>query len=237
MRASELYALSQSSRCEGKEACHWCLGPCTQLWRHDDVTHTPFSKSPQMPRNPAGHYVCSGCWHWRRKRLTVDFLSGGYKDRQEPKDWSWLLTKDKAWGVRVSENEFGDGRKDGQQLFNILLKPPAKFCLSLITTKVPNLIHLMAVNETGDVKADTTFKFTLDHALYEYTVYELEEALTGREDDSQGKSPGVRALVRLFGSRRETGKPLAVADAPVRARADSDKAKNHQIQKMKRFLR
>src|SRR5262245_42510004 len=108
MRASELYAFSQGHLCEGKERCHWCTGPCTQKWMHDDIPHQPFRKSAQLPRYVAGPYVCAGCWLWRRKSLTAWFLDGGFKDRQEPKKLSWLITVDGAKAVKTGRGNFLD---------------------------------------------------------------------------------------------------------------------------------
>lgn len=229
MLASQLYAISQGGRCEGKESCHWCRGPCTQLWRHDDLPFMHHVKSAQLPRNPAGHFVCSGCWLWRRKSLTVNFLGGGHKDRQETKSHSWLLTTSQS----IAIND-----KSGIEAMARILSPVLPFSLSIVTSdRVPNLLHLMLVNDQKEATAQTPFQFTIDHALYTYTVYELEE---GIKNGGDGKSPGVRELLRLYGKKDGplTFPPPSVDRPEVgRPKEESERSKGQRVQKMKRFLR
>lgn len=231
MRASELYAISQGSKCDGREKCYWCLGPCTQHWKHDDVPYLPFSKSSQLPKYPGGHYICSGCWHWRRKSLTVNYLGGGQKDRQQPKDHSWIITKTGAYGITPAPS---------QHVIDYLTNPDLPFCLSIVTNdKIPNLIHLAEVNQPQELTAETLLEFTVDHTLFTYSIYELEEGLKyGRE----GKMPGVQALIKMFAV--EKGKdevnPIKEEPRPVgrpKEMNQSDKQKYQNWKHMKRNIR
>ncbi len=234
MLSSELYARSQGAKCEGSEHCHWCYGPCSQKWTHDDIPFRPFSKSTQLPRFPQGHWVCVGCWLWRRGSLTVNFLGKGYKDKQQNKNHSWLITEGDAWGL---------SDQSGELLFDKLLRPTGPFSLSITTEagRVPNLIHLMAVNDMHGSTAETNFNFTIDFALLNYTVYELEEALKHGPD---GKSPGVHELWRLFHKEpiklSTPEEPIPVLTEPRgvgRPAVSSEKLKGRELQRMKRPLK
>jgi len=230
MLASELYALSQNTSCQGNEKCHWCLGPCNQFWKHDDFTFLPFSKSPQLPKYPGGPWMCAGCWYWRRKSLTINWFGGGQQDKQEPKDHSWIIVENNAWGLK---------QETSQNVINWLLKPVLPFCLSIVTNnKIPNLIHLAVANDKQDLKADTPLHFTVDHILHSYTVYELEEALKRKELD--GKAPGVRALINLYGPPAPpTFEELTtqVVNGSGRPGMEDERSRQNNMKRMKRPLR
>lgn len=188
MRASELYAACNGEKCEGQERCHWCLAPCDQKQRHDDVPFLPFVKSAQFPKYPSGPWICRGCWLWRRTSLSIKFLDGTIKDRHAPMSNSWWFDDKEIFGLRKME---------GQKAYDLLLKPPLKFCMTILTgDRVKNFIHLAEANEFTEIKANTPIVFTLDNIRMEYTVYELEEGLRHGVD---GKMPGVRTLIEFFG--------------------------------------
>ncbi len=188
MRPSELYAKTCNLKCEGSEKCHWCGAACGQFNLHDDVPFLPFVKSTQSPRYPFEKWICNGCYSWRRKSLTVNFLDGSFKDRQCPMTHSWLLTDIETIGL---EKGMGKG------MYPILLAPPLRFSLSLVTNgKTLNFIHLCMANDLPEIKANTELAFTLDNIPLAYTVYELEGGL---RYGSEGKMPGVRALIDFFG--------------------------------------
>jgi hypothetical protein len=83
--------------------------------------------------------------------------------------------------------------------------------LALIDENTCNHIHLAKANDLFEVKADTELQFTVNNIPMSYTIYELEEALL---HGPNGKSPGVQALLRIFGQPKdedaENDDPLAV---------------------------
>jgi hypothetical protein len=185
----ELYAISQSHACIGTEKCHWCNSPCGRVWLHDDPPPQIGVKRDRLALNYPSPYVCVGCWLWRRASITAFWLTDGYRDRQKPVEHSWLITEEGAWAVR---------REDADELYANLLDPPRKFALALIDgDKMKNHPQMGVVNELPEVKADTPLRYTLNGIVLTYTVYELEEMR--KANNGQGKSPGVQALVRLFG--------------------------------------
>jgi hypothetical protein len=195
MLASELYALSQGSICAGSFECHWCSSPCTADHIHDDLpTHIPFVRSPHPSKRPGNPYICQGCWLYRRTRLTVNYLSGEWLDRQKPFDHSWLITKTNAWGIRPD---------DYPELFRFLLKPQCSFVLSLRTPdyQFHNYLQLALCNDIAEITANTTLYFTVNNSANSYTIYELEEAI---RNDEEGKSPGVRTLLAMHRPPRPT---------------------------------
>lgn len=120
--------------------------------------------------------------------MTTWFLDGTFKDRQAPMTRSWWLTEDKAVVLR---------KGDGRLIYPNLLQPPLVFGLLLLTgDRMQSFVHLSSINQLEELKADTPLTFYLDNIEMTYTVYELEEGLRYGTD---GKMPGVRALVDLFG--------------------------------------
>lgn len=211
--APEFYALGQGVLCEGDQECHYCAAPCSREYLHDDPPPTPFVRTITSARRPANPYLCRGCWMFRRKRITIEFLAGGYKDGQCPQNHSWWLTGDGAWALRPA---------DYPTLYDRLFKPPLDFCLAFVSEGKTNAIQWAGVNCHKSVQADTPLSFTIDNTVYPFTVYELQEAL---KLGSEGKEPGVRALVSLLGphemeveKKRGPGRPPARDDARVTRR-------------------
>lgn len=190
--ASELFAIANGGRNEGKDECHWCVQPCPQLWRHDDDPVVPFQRTSTYARRPSSHWVCFGCWRFRWKRVTVPFLGGGFKDGQCAEGHSLWVTEQGVWVVRLKEKE------DREALYRQLLQPPLRWCLMLLEgAGQVNRLHLAVANDhVHGVRADTALDFTVNNIRHSYTPYDLEEALRHGAD---GKSPGVQALVRLLG--------------------------------------
>ena len=210
MSAPQLYAASQGTRCEGKYECHWCGSPCDDLHRHDDPPPVPFVKYKSTAKRPNANWVCRGCALFRRKRVTVPYMSGGYSDGKSAADYSWWVTPQGAYAVLQEHHA---------ALYDHLLAPPLHFCLAL-RQKEKVLLHLAAVNELSEIKATTPLAFTLDNKAMEYTVYELEEAL---RQGTQGRIPGARALVEALGpfdlaAKRERGRPRKEEEPLERSR-------------------
>ena len=198
--ASQLFALSQNNKCEGKLECHWCGAPCTDRWPHDNLPNVYFIK-PFYAKRPGNSYICAGCWSFRRKRVTIHFLDGKFKDGQTPKELSWFISEQKAFAVRI---------ENSSELYKQLLNPPKCFVLGLLDNpcKTPNNLHQMLVNFNQEIKADTILYFTINNIPHNYTIYDLESALS---NEMAGKTPGVAALCRLFGpyemEKRDKGRP------------------------------
>ncbi len=238
MKASELYALSQNDICKGMFQCHWCLAPCSPQYKHDDVRFLPFVKSAQLPKNPAGHYCCAGCWRWRMAPVTVNFPGGGYLDRQNRSGHSWFFNRQYAIALQPNCRDW---------LCERLLSPTEAFVLSITTNgeRMPNFIHLMLCNNViNEATAETEFEFTIDLARFTYSVYELEEGL---KHGPNGKSAGVRELLRTFEQKKtpmqimqDSTKPLREVVPPRQAgrpHESSEKQNMKQLKNMKRFLR
>lgn len=189
--ASECFAKSLSRSCQGDQICHWCGGNCDRQWIHDDVVSLPFSKTRSSARWPSKPHVCVGCWYYRRKSVTVRFLTEGYKDRQSLRQHSWLLTPEGVWGITPTDSE---------KLYGFLLRPKVPFALSLLGDKdgnVENMLHLAFLNTHDEIEGDTELSYTLDNKEYKYSPYELEEAL---KHGCDGKSGGVTLLVNRLGA-------------------------------------
>lgn len=202
LSASMLYAMSQGTKCEGKDLCHWCAAPCPRLWFHDDAPPVPFFRSTTTALRPSSPYMCQGCWHWRRKSITVFYLNGkGLKDRQCPLNNSWWVTEKGAWGIR---------KEDYAELAEKLLDPPRRFILAMLSegSKQLNLLQLAIANDHAVMKADSPLVFTLDNIQFKYSIYELKEALDPENEGDRlaGKNPGVQKLVTLLGLKPKTEK-------------------------------
>ena len=189
--ASELFAISQSTQCSGPDECHWCGAPCERKWPHDDLPPTIGGlKSRSLAKRPGNGFICNGCWAWKRPRVTVPFLGGGYKDGQCAENWSWYISGGKACALRPGDPS------DRDALYERLLDPPPRFFLSL-RQEGPNLLQYAILNtpSTG-FTASSQLTFTLDNKPLCYTVYELEHAI---DKGPEGTEPGVQALLRIFG--------------------------------------
>lgn len=201
--ASQLYALNHNVQCKGPEKCHWCGAPCERLWINDEPQNTPFVRGPKTTAKcPGNPYICVGCWLWRKKYITANFLDNSYLDRQTPANHSWLVTLSGVNTIREA---------DYVLLLDKLLNPHPKFVLSLLdrnpTTSgspqaIKNHLQYNQINWNEKVQQDTPLKFTVNNIEYEYTVYELKKALENTQD-SNGKSPGVQELIRILGKSVE----------------------------------
>ena len=210
VQASEIYAQSQGNECTGNQECHWCSAPCKTLFPHEDqlvfAIQAGIRSLHTYAKRPGNTYICMGCWLWRRRSITVFFIDKDYKDRQKPMEHSWLITPDYSKGI------LADKHKD--EVYNYLLSPDKIFTLMLLSnSNTLNHLHCGIVNSYEKITAETELFYTLDNKPMSYTIYELEDALTGTD---QGKSPGVRMLVSLFGTlevekkekiKRKVGRP------------------------------
>lgn len=200
--ASELYAITQGSKCEGTEECHYCAGPCKTFFPHGEVPPPMGVKRSYIAKRVNNPYICMGCWLWRRKSITVQWLDGTIKDRQTPPNHSWLLVDDmrlngdgkNAWVIDTKLHPSGTPKNE--QLYQKLLNPPTKFSLSFIEFGAQNHIQLCTTNEVVKVEAATPLSFTVNGLPFIYTIQELDHAL---RHGPQGMEPGVQALVRLLG--------------------------------------
>lgn len=190
--ASEIYATSQAATCSGEDECHWCSASCKRgLFFHDDDPPIPFHKSTSGARRPGNAYMCCGCWLYRRKRICVKTLTGtAMIDGQSPFDHSWFVTTKEAVVIR---------KEDHEELLNILVDPPAKFFLSLISeSKLKNQLHLSVANELENYQAEDAIHYTLNNQPMSYTIYELTEAM---KKGPEGTEPGVQMLFRTLYNR------------------------------------
>lgn len=217
MTAPELYAISQESKCEGKEECHWCGSPCKQIWLHDDTPNIIGQKrNANGVARPGNHWICIGCWLFNRQRISIRNLNGLMQDCQAPVNHSWWITNEDA--ISFSPNP-----KQGPEIYKLLLKPPIRFCLTILDGKTPiqNKLYHSVVNDLVEIKGHTPLHFTVNNIPHKYTIYELEETLKRKSD--QGKEPGVRALLNLFGRPAEPEE-----EGNERGRYSKDKGK-HKI--------
>jgi hypothetical protein len=162
-----------------------------------------FIRRISTAKRPANPYCCEGCWMWRRKRVTLQFLDGGQKDIQCAQSHSWWITENGAWAIRPV---------DSARIYEKLLQPPKRFVLALMVNNVLsgtcpsyekpgllNQLHLMHANDVGEQTPRTQYIFTVNNIPHSYCPYELEEAL--REGNGHGMEPGVSALVAALGKR------------------------------------
>lgn len=225
---STLFAGSQGATCEGPERCHWCSAPCTRRWTHDDPPPTPFQRSSLSALVPGSPWVCLACWMYRRKRVTVTTLAERKQiDGQCLMHHPWLATPEDILVIT---------KDDHDALYETLLFPPLKFCLSLVGRdgKVKNLIQFAAVNDLEKIAADTELHFTLNNHPLSYTIYELEEGLKGGLD---GRMPGVRALVDFLGPYRKPGGVEEVKVKRERGRPKRNYEELTEAQKVTRVIR
>lgn len=184
----ELFAQVHSHKCQGDQECHWCSAPCGRDYIHDElqpmlgVRHKPKARRPNSP------YICVGCRLLRRRSITIHFLSGGYKDRQQALLWSCLITLDEYKVIRLPEDVITLGK--------ILLKPPPVFALLLTTGQLKLLPQFGTVNERTETKGGDLLYFDYNNTPHQYTIYELELALKGEPEE--GLEPGVRLLASLL---------------------------------------
>ncbi|MDE2095657.1 MAG: hypothetical protein KGL39_00240 [Patescibacteria group bacterium] len=206
--ASEIFALAHESKCQGFSECHWCGAPCGSLWAHDDppgiVGVKPLARMARRPGNP---WICKGCWLWRRQRVTVNYLGGDFKDGQTAGHHSWWIEEKGAWALR---------KESYPKLYEKLLAPPRHFVLSLLVTDpvvsgaiglapaLTNHLQHCVANNVDSLFPDTPLFFTVNGIQHQYTVYELEDGL---RNGSEGKEPGIGALIRVLGTYPLPPKP------------------------------
>lgn len=204
MNVSQFFAEVCGKKCKGQYRCRWCGTECTDTYNEFMWVETKPIK--EYCKCPGNHYVCTGCYLYRRQRQTLFYMNGKYKDRQCARDHSWVLTPN---GLNILP-------KPEPMLLDFLLNPPTRFALSLIDT-LPNQIQLAQLNDFKEITADTPLTFTMNGRIMSYTVYELREAL---DHGQQGKEPGVRLLLSLVGElpkkapqeKRDRGRPVASED-------------------------
>lgn len=186
---SQLFLKAHNNRAvlEGEDRCHWCATPCKRLLPHDDVIQIPFTRTNTTAKCPSNSYICMGCWMYRRKRVTVRYLSGGFQDGQSATDHSWWLTDTDAFAIRPD---------DYHTLYAHLLKPPIRFSLMLKTNGHNNLLQCGVANENAIINASTRLFYTVNGTPFAYTPSELEQGLRG---GPEGKEAGVAELMRILG--------------------------------------
>jgi len=192
----DFYITTQGMKNEGIFECYWCGAKCQQGFPHQEPDPYLGVKRTYLAKRPANKYQCLGCFTFRRTRVTIPFLSGGFKDGRSPLDYSWWISESEVRAVTD---------KCHKHLYEKLLQPPLKFVLSLLNDpKSKNHLQLAIVNELSEIKADTPLCFNLNNTTMKYTIYELEEAL---RHGSVGKEPGVQALTKLLGPHNLPPKP------------------------------
>lgn len=226
MSAASLYAISQGTKTQGKEECHWCSSPCSQLWMHDDPPPIPFLRTRSTAKRPNANWICVGCWMWRRGSITAKFLDGlpskitqgTLKDRQQAKYHSWWITEVGAWALKPTVNP----PPPFNPIWELLLKPPPRFVLAVLDGQDENRIQLARCNDYGHgLKADDPLEFTVNATAFAFTLFELGEYVKG----SDVLSPGLNELVRLFGppprqaKAKQTEGRKALPDGKVPKRA------------------
>lgn len=208
MLASDLFAAVNSTYNRGPLECHWCGAKCDRRWTHDDPGPVPYQKTILNAKKPGNPYICVGCWIYRKQSTTLTYLGGSLKDRQSLRNHSWIIT-DK---VLILDKDYS------QDIYKLLLAPPKRFSLSIISSVKENYLHHAVVNNFSEVLADTEFTFTYDNSPYQYSVYELFEGL---KNGVEGKLPGVRVLVDYLGkyefSPEEIKEPQKGAGRPTKA--------------------
>jgi hypothetical protein len=201
MTATQLYASALGITLKGDLECYWCGAPCLRNHPHNEPRPYIGQKKDPTVKRPANGFICESCHKFAFPNTTVQFISSGLQDRQDPKHHSWWMTEKEIRGIR------GD---DFQSLYELLLKPPIPFSLSLLNRKAEplavNKIRCMVVNDPLTILGDTELQFTINNALYHYSVYELELAI---KQGPTGKEAGVRMLCELLGPYK--------SDSPIEA--------------------
>lgn len=199
LTAPWLYARSQSTDCSGPEQCHWCTAPCKRLGTrvHDDPPPAILTRWLTRARCRNSAYICEGCWQWGRRSITACFLGGGFKDRQAPKNHSWLITQEGAYAV-LQPAQFitihGKSPVGPHPLWDWLLNPDNSFVLSIRGSE-DNLLYLSPVNDCIEIKGNTPLSFSHNNLPLSFTVADIEAA----RQSGQSNEPGVRRLIELFG--------------------------------------
>ncbi len=141
-----------------------------------------------MARKPGNGFICSGCWIYRCQRVTLQFLTEGFRDGQTAASHSWWLSGEGFYALR---------KEDHTKLYEHLLKPPNRFALSFRSAAVPrNELHCSILNDHAVLRADTELFFTFDNVPFIYSIHELEMAI---KQGGNGRLPGVQLLLRHLG--------------------------------------
>lgn len=199
LQASDLWALSHGAVNKGPDRCHWCGSKCDRVWRHDGPPMLAFVRTSPLTKAPSNHFICSGCYLFRRKRVTISFLGGGFKDGKCAIKWGWLVTDNYARVVRPQDPG------DCQALWHLLLKPPLRWALALLT-EGDNHLQLWPSNDLVEITASTPLNFCLNNVVHNYTVYELEQGLA---HNNGVNNPGIAALTRTLLPYRAPPKIIA----------------------------
>ena len=91
MLASQLLAKAHGKYVEGRSyqyQCRYCGTGCDALWGWWLWPPT----APEYMRAPGSHYICQGCYLYRRLRTTIEYIDGGTQDRQDAANHSWVGT-------------------------------------------------------------------------------------------------------------------------------------------------
>jgi hypothetical protein len=189
-----LFAHAHGQEIRGPARCHWCGNPCDRLWPHDDLPPLPFTKQKYHALCPSEPWVCVGCWLYRRKRVTLRFFSGDFRDGQAAGDHSWLLTEGGFWGLSPYCLK-------SPQLREFFLKPPLRWALAVRDGREPPacLIHRTPLNDLPEVQVGSLLRFTINNVEHTYSVFELSQAMA---HGTPGKQAGTRELFRLLGEPR-----------------------------------
>ena len=187
----ELYAYLNGYKLEGDQLCHWCANKCTRNWIHDGSPIVPFTKYISTAKRPTSQWMCGACTLWKRPKITVKFLDDTFKDGKCSPNFNWWISDTECRAI--------PDYTILNPIYEKLLNPPLMFSLILSNPKdrVKNELHLATFNKNEKVLADTELKYTLNNKECFYTIYELTEAL---KNGLEGKSPGVRYLINLFGT-------------------------------------
>lgn len=196
---SEMYAHSQGFTLDGPDRCHWCTSPCKKLIPHDDARPIPGQRYFTSAKLPGNQYMCVGCWLWRRKRITIHFLTEGLKDGQAPENWNWWLEPTIARAIRLSPISKAEPYTDKAELIERLLDPPHVFGLALAPSGNKNWLHQIPLNQNSSIRADTELYFASEGKTFHYTVYELEVAM---KEGPEGTEAGVQELCRILGIQK-----------------------------------
>ena len=215
---SELFAAANGGVCMGRDECHWCSAPCPRQYLHDDppphtIVQNAWGRS--KAKRPGNPYMCLGCYLWRKKRVTLYFVEGGFVDGKCAENYGWWITEESATII---------GKDSGPTLYEKLLNPPLIFSLSILDgSNIKNLLQLCLANSVEEIKSDTPLSFTINNIPHTYTVYELEVAI---HNGVEGMEPGVRELRRILG---EPPDHLKASEKKAGRPKSSDAAKGRRV--------
>lgn len=189
MKASELFAISQNSKCEGNKECYWCGAPCGEGHTHSEPMPRVIAQKNLQVSRPASPWICEGCFLFRRPSISIFDLNRKWvKDRQTCPKWSILITERETLGITLAA-------KDSLQKF--LLSPSQRFCLMILNrANIENRLHHAIVNDVRQVLEGTEFHFTVDNVPHSWSVASLRH---GINNEPNGTEAGVRFFLENFG--------------------------------------